>query len=155
MRAAGAAVTADGLCRGTGLSRRDVPPITMTAVWVAGIVGLLLCLGALVGTSCTVRALDRQYRRLAIERQELNEWRRTSQETSLPLARCLWCAHLIASSDEDYEDEDDAGGPGDPFPIDRELHADLLGEREEILTTFPRPGLARSTSRPRPSLALR
>lgn len=116
----------------------------MTAVSVAGIVGLLLlCFGALVGTSCTVRALDRQYRRLAIERQELNEWRRTLRETGPPPARCVWCANLIDSSGEDYEDEEDAGEPGGQFPIDRELYASLAGARQVIPHDIPRLGLAR------------
>ncbi len=151
-RAAGAAAAADGRCRGTELSRRAVPPITMTTVWIAGIV---LCLGALVGSSWTVQAMDRQYRRLAIERRELNERRRTLRETSLPLARCVWCANLIASSGEDYEDGEDAAKPGGPFPIDCDLYANLPGEQEVILAMFPRLGLARSTSRPQPPLALR
>ncbi len=54
----------------------------MTGVWIVGIVLLLLCLGALVGTSWTIHALDRRYRGLATERRELNEWRRALQEVS-------------------------------------------------------------------------
>ncbi len=158
-RGAGAAAAADGRRRGTELSRRDVPPITMTAVWVAGIVGLLLlCLGTLVGSSWTVQALDRQYRRLAIEQRELNESRRTLQETSLPLTRCVWCAKLIDSSGEDYddyEDGEDAVKPDGPLLIDRELHTNLPGERQVISHDIPRRGLARSASWPHAPLALR
>jgi hypothetical protein len=122
-RGAGAAAAAERLCRGTELLRRDVPPITMTTTWIAVIVGLvLLCLGVLVGSAWTVQALDRQYRRLAIERQELNEWRHTFPKSSLPLARCVWCANLIVSSARDYEDGRDAVKSGGPIPIDRELH---------------------------------
>jgi hypothetical protein len=122
-RGAGAAAAADGLCRGAELPQRDVPPIKMTTIWIAGIVGLLLlCLGALVGSSWTVQSLDQQYRRLAIERRKLNERRHTLQETSLPPADCVWCVNLIALSARDYEDGEDAVKPGGPLLIDRELH---------------------------------
>jgi hypothetical protein len=111
-RGAGATAAADGLCRGAELPRRDAPPITMTTIWIAGIVGLLLlCIGALVGSAWTVQELDHQYRRLAIERRELNEWRHTHQEACLPLAGCVWCANLIALSARDYEDGEDAVKP--------------------------------------------
>jgi hypothetical protein len=66
----------------------------MTAVWVAGLSGvLLLCLGVLMGTSWTDQALSQRYRRLAIERRELNEWHRTLQETS---QRCVRCGNPVA-----------------------------------------------------------
>lgn len=121
-RGAGAAAAADGLCRGAELPQRDVPPIKMTTIWIAGIAGLLLlCLGALVGSSWTVQSLDQQYRRLAIERRDLNERRHTFQETSLP-PRCVWCANLIALSARDYKDGKDAVKPGGPLPTGRELH---------------------------------
>ncbi|MGH3752808.1 MAG: hypothetical protein ACRDRP_08960 [Pseudonocardiaceae bacterium] len=116
---------------------------------------LLLCLGTLVGSSWTVQALDQQYRRLAIEQRKLNERRRALEETSLPLPRCAWCANLITSSDEDYEDGEDAVEPGGPLLIDRELHASLPGGRQVISHDTPRLGLARSTSWPHPPLALR
>ena len=94
-RGAGAAAAADGRRRGTELPRRDIPPITMTAFWIFGIVGLLvLCLGVLVGSSWTVQALNQQYRRLTIQRQELNERCRTLQRTSPPLAHCVRCARI-------------------------------------------------------------
>ncbi|MCA1708041.1 MAG: hypothetical protein LC808_34110 [Actinobacteria bacterium] len=138
-RGAVAAATADGQCRGTELPRRDVPPIEMTAVWNAGIIGLLLlCIGALVGSACTVQGLNRQYRRLATERRELNEQRRTLQKISLPLARCAWCANLIVSSRGDYEDGENAVQPGGPFPTDRQLYTNLPVERETILGILPR-----------------
>ena len=138
-RGAGAAATANGQCRGTELPRRDIPPITMTAIWVTCIVGLLLlCLGALVGSAWTVQALNRQYRRLAIERRELNKQHRALQEISLPLARCVWCAGLIVSSLDDYEDGENALGPGGPLPADRKLHTNLSDEREVSLAIFPR-----------------
>jgi hypothetical protein len=122
-RGAGAAAAAEGLCRGAELPQRDVPPIKMTTIWIAGIVGLLLlCFGALLGSSWTVQSLDQQYRRLAIERRELNEWRHELQETNLSLAGCVWCANLIALSARGYEDGEDAANPGGPLPIDRELH---------------------------------
>lgn len=41
----------------------------MTGVWIFDIVLLLLCLGALVGTSWTIHVLDRRYRSLASERR--------------------------------------------------------------------------------------
>jgi hypothetical protein len=63
--------------------------IKMTAIWIAGLCGLLsLCLGALMGTSWADQALDQRYRRLAIERRELDEWRHTLQNTSLRCALC-------------------------------------------------------------------
>lgn len=66
----------------------------MTAVWVAGLGGvLLLCLGALVGTSWTNQALSERYRHLAIERRELNEWRHALQEAN---RHCVWCGDSIA-----------------------------------------------------------
>ncbi|MGH3773950.1 MAG: hypothetical protein ACRDRW_21585 [Pseudonocardiaceae bacterium] len=71
----------------------------MTAGWVAGLGGLLLlCLGALVGNSWTDQALSRRYQRLALERRELTEWRRTLRETSL---RCARCGNLMALSADD------------------------------------------------------
>ncbi|HEY6424116.1 MAG TPA: hypothetical protein VIY28_12890 [Pseudonocardiaceae bacterium] len=111
----------------------------MTTVWVAVILGLLLlCLGALMGSSCTVGVLDQQYRRLAVERQELNERRRTLREARLRLVRCPRCAKLIASSDEDYEDVEDAVNRRGTFPIDREPHVNLPRQRQVSLATFPR-----------------
>jgi hypothetical protein len=109
-RGAGATAAANGQRRGTELSRRAVPPITMTAVWVAGLGGLLLLfLGTLVGTSWTDQALDRRYQRLAIARRELNEWRHTLHETSRhgaiqhgAIQHCVWCGNpltLPASGD--------------------------------------------------------
>jgi MFS superfamily sulfate permease-like transporter len=55
----------------------------MTGLWIVGIL-MLLSLGAglLVGTSWSIHALDRRYRRLAIERRELNEGRRALHEAS-------------------------------------------------------------------------
>jgi hypothetical protein len=79
--------------------------IKMSAVWAAGMVGLLLlCLGALVGSSLTVQALNRQHCRLATERRKLYEWRRELQEASLALTRCAWCADSTALFAGDYED---------------------------------------------------
>jgi hypothetical protein len=61
----------------------------MTAIWIAGLGGmLLLCLGALVGTSWTDQAFGHRYQRLALERRELNERRRALQETC---PHCAWC----------------------------------------------------------------
>ncbi len=79
--------------------RRDVPVITMSALWIAGIGGLLmLCIGLLLGSSWTVQALDRRCRRLARERREFNAWRRAVQEADL---RCSWCGELIALAGTD------------------------------------------------------
>lgn len=94
-RGAGAAVAGSRRRRGTELSRRDIPPIEMTGVWIVGIVLLLLCLGVLVGTSWTIHALDRRYRSLAAERRELNEWRRALQEASS-------AASSVATKTDDY-----------------------------------------------------
>lgn len=67
----------------------------MSTVWIAGLVVLLmLCFGMLLGTSWTVQALDRQSRRLALERQELNAERLAAQEAS---QCCAWCGILIPS----------------------------------------------------------
>jgi len=116
-RGAGTATAADRRRRGTELSRRAVPPITMTAVWGAGLGGLLLlCLGALVGNSWTDQALGRRYQRLAIERRELNEWRRALQEAS---PRCVWCGNPMALSTEGRPEAGDrvsATACGDPSP---------------------------------------
>lgn len=66
----------------------------MTAVWIAGLGGmLLLCLGMLVGASWTDQVLSERYRRLAIERRELNEWRHALQEASL---HHVWCGDSTA-----------------------------------------------------------
>ncbi|MGH3867310.1 MAG: hypothetical protein ACRDQ4_14430 [Pseudonocardiaceae bacterium] len=66
----------------------------MTAVGIASLGGmLLLCLGTLVGTSWTDQVLGARYRRLAIERRELNEWRHALQEASL---HCVWCGDSMA-----------------------------------------------------------
>jgi len=68
----------------------------MNGFWIVGVL-MLLSLGAglLVGTSWNIHVLDQRYRRLAIERRELNEWRRALQE-----ARYVWCANLTASRSE-------------------------------------------------------
>ncbi|HWR48410.1 MAG TPA: hypothetical protein VN327_12495 [Pseudonocardiaceae bacterium] len=93
-RGAGATAAANGQRRGAKLSRRVLPPITMTAGCAAVLGGLLvLFLGVLVGTSWTDQALGHRYRRQAIERRELDEWRRTLQETS---QRCAWCGNSTA-----------------------------------------------------------
>lgn len=88
----GAAAAVDGRCCEIKHPRRDAPPIKMTTIWIAGLV--ILCFGMLIGGSWTVQALDRQYRRLAIERRKLNAEHFTVQETSL---RCAWCQSLIDS----------------------------------------------------------
>jgi cell division protein FtsL len=99
-RGAGAAAAANGQRRGTEPSRRDVPPITMTAVWVAVLSGvLLLCLGVLVGASWTDQALGQRHRRLANERRELNEWHRMLEETS---QGCIRCGNRIARAAGDH-----------------------------------------------------
>lgn len=68
----------------------------MTATGITVLVGLLtLCLGMLLGATFTVQALDRQFRRLAIKRRELNALRLTLQESS---ARCSRCGNLILSA---------------------------------------------------------
>ncbi|MGH3974580.1 MAG: hypothetical protein ACRDS9_14810 [Pseudonocardiaceae bacterium] len=83
-RGPGAAAAADGRRRGNELPRRNFPPTKMTAIEAVILIGLLmLCLGLLLGNLLTVQALDRQYRRLAIERRELNEWHRRLREISL------------------------------------------------------------------------
>jgi hypothetical protein len=79
----------DRLCRETEQPWRDVPSITMTTIWIVGLGGLLvLCFGLLLGSTWTIQALDRQYRRLAIEWRELNAARVSIQEDSM---RCPWC----------------------------------------------------------------
>ena len=68
----------------------------MTAVGITVLVGLLtLCLGVALGATWTVQALDRQFRRLAIERQELNALRLALKQRSL---RCPWCGYVIGSA---------------------------------------------------------
>jgi hypothetical protein len=70
-----------GAGRGPELPRRDVPPITMSAVLIACFGGLLLlCLGTLVGASWTDQVLCARYERVARERRELEEWRLALQE---------------------------------------------------------------------------
>lgn len=83
--------------------RRDVPAITMSTVWIAGLVGLLmLCLGLLLGSSWTVQALDRRCRQLASERRELNATRLAMQEETR--LRCSWCGNLIVSAGRSSSD---------------------------------------------------
>jgi hypothetical protein len=119
----------------------------MTTVWVAGILGLfMLCLGTLVGSSWTVQGLDRQYRRLAVQRKELNKSRRTLQENTLPLARCVWCDNLIAPSAGDYEDGAHVAKLGGQHLAERELRANLPGEQEVIARDISRLELAPSAS---------
>jgi hypothetical protein len=80
---AGAAFAAGRQRRGTELPRRVIPPIGMTGFWVVAILMLLsLGGGLMVGTSWSVHVLDGRHRRLAAERRELNEWRRTLQDTA-------------------------------------------------------------------------
>lgn len=112
----------------------------MTAVWIAGIFGLL-CLGAMVGSSWTVQGLDRQYRRLAVQRKELNKSRRTLQETTLPLARCVWCDNLVAHPAEDYEDGAHVAKLGGLLSA-----ANRPVEREVIARDISRLGLVLSTN---------
>jgi hypothetical protein len=79
----------------TEQSRRDIMPITMSTVWIAGLGGILmLCFGMLLGSTWTVQILNRQCRRLAIERRELNATRLAMQDTSL---HCCRCGKLIMS----------------------------------------------------------
>ena len=66
----------------------------MTVFWAASLGGaLLLFLGTLVGASWTDQVLGERYRRLALERRELNEWSRALQEADL---RCVWCSNSMA-----------------------------------------------------------
>lgn len=126
-RGAGATAAANRQRRAATLLRRVLPPITMTAVWVVALGGvLLLCLGTLVGTSWTDQALARRYRRLAIERRELNEWRRTLQETHL---RCVRCGKPLASLPPDRSG---VGGRASAATFGDLLHAGTVravGER--------------------------
>lgn len=62
---------------------------TMTTVWMIGLGWLLmLCFGVLLGSTWTVQVVNRQYRRLAIERKRLNATRLAMQATS---PGCTWC----------------------------------------------------------------
>lgn len=86
----------------------------MTAVWVASLGGLLLlCLGMLVGASWADQVLDRRYRRLAIARRELNEWRDTLRETN---QHCVWCGNPITFT------------AGDPSAIGGRVSAATCGD---------------------------
>jgi hypothetical protein len=85
------------LCPETSQPRWNLPPITMSTVWIVGLGGLLmLCFGMLIGSTWTVQILNRQFRRLAIERRELNATRLALQDTTL---RCRRCGNLIANGD--------------------------------------------------------
>jgi hypothetical protein len=88
----------DRLRRETEPPRQDVLPITMSTVWIVGLCGLLmLCFGILLGSTWTVRILNRQSQRLAIERRELNATRLAMQDTS---PRCFRCGKLIISKEQ-------------------------------------------------------
>jgi hypothetical protein len=85
------------LCLGAYQPQWDLPPITMSTVWTVGLGGLLmLCFGILVGSTWTVQILNRQHRRLAIERRELKATRLAMQDTIL---RCFRCGNLISNGD--------------------------------------------------------
>jgi hypothetical protein len=85
-------------CPETQRSQWNLPPITMSTVWIVGLGGLLmLCFGMLVGSTWTVQILNRQFRRLAIERRELNTTRLAMQDTTL---RCSRCGNLIVNCNE-------------------------------------------------------
>jgi hypothetical protein len=72
----------------------------MTVIWVASLGGLLLlCLGALVGTSWADQALNQRYQRLAIKQRELNEWRDVLQETN---PHCAWCGYPMVLPAADH-----------------------------------------------------
>jgi hypothetical protein len=92
--------------KGNESSKQDASSIMMTSIWGVGLIGLLLLFfGVLVGSTWTIQAVNRQYRRLAIERRELNEWRLELQQTNV---RCARCGHLIVSCVADNtEDEQD------------------------------------------------
>jgi hypothetical protein len=86
----------DRLCRDIEHPRRDVPPITMTTVWAAGLGGfLMLCVGVLLGSTWTVQILKRQHERLAAEWRRLNATRLALQQTS---RRCSRCGNPIVSA---------------------------------------------------------
>ncbi|MGH4010560.1 MAG: hypothetical protein ACRDTH_20780 [Pseudonocardiaceae bacterium] len=64
----------------------------MITVWVVVLVGLLLLFpGVLMGSSWTDQALDQQYRRLAIERRELDECHRELHENGCHEGCCIGC----------------------------------------------------------------
>lgn len=68
----------------------------MSTVGITVLVSLLtLCVGVALGATWTVQALDRQFRRLAAERGELNRLRLSLREYSL---RCPWCGRVIGSA---------------------------------------------------------
>lgn len=66
----------------------------MITTLVLGAAGLLLCLGALVGSSWTVQGMRRHLRRNAAERHDLNEKLRALRHAR----RCWLCGHRMAYS---------------------------------------------------------
>jgi hypothetical protein len=85
----------------------------MSAVLIACLGGLLLlCLGALVGTSWTDQALCARYERVARERRELNEWRLALQEAD---QHYVWRGDQTAFTARDH------------FGVDRQLSAVTSG----------------------------
>jgi len=106
---------------------------------------LMLCFGALIGSTWTVQVLDRQYRRLAVRQKELNKSRRTLQETTLPLA-----LRLVRQPDSpflgDYEDGTHAMKLDGPSLAELELRANAPFGQKMIARDISRFGLALPTS---------
>lgn len=89
----GSAVVDKGQREESESSKQGVSSLMMTSIWEYGLVGLLLFFfGVLLGTTWTIQAVNQQYRRLAIERRELNERNLKLQQTNV---RCARCGRLI------------------------------------------------------------